>query len=166
MKSFYLLPFALLASAYAPPDYGSFDHIPEKTTHELPDVARLSFLHNNNEHMFRAPQVRSVVYVQTFMTPEHKPLSLLPLLDHETKVTHIILASMHLHDEPGVIKLNDDDFDFPKWDRLWGEVKILQKAGIKVMGLLGGAAKGTYSKLNGTEKEVETLASIWKEERY
>jgi len=79
------------------------------------------------------------MYVQTFKTPHGEPLSLLPLLQHHTKVTHVILASMHLHEEPGEIRLNDDPFDSPTWDTIWEEVKILQRNGIKVMGMLGGA---------------------------
>jgi hypothetical protein len=99
---------------------------------------------------------RLVVYVQTFTTPDKQPLSLLPLLNHETKVTHVILASIHLHEEPGVITLNDDPFDAPIYDTIWEEVKTLQQSGIKVMALLGGEAPGTYTKLNGTDKEVSS----------
>jgi len=97
---------------------------------------------------------RLVMYVQTFKTPRGEPLSLLPLLQYQTKVTHIILASMHLHEEPGEIRLNDDPFDSPTWDTIWEEVKTLQMNGVKVMGLLGGAAAGTFRRLNGTEREV------------
>lgn len=105
---------------------------------------------------------RLVMYVQTFTTPHGEPLSLLPLLHHRTKVTHVILASIHLHEKPGEIRLNDDPFDSSKWGRIWQEVRILQVRGIKVMGLLGGAAGGTYKNLNGTEKEVsfQSLKSI------
>jgi hypothetical protein len=109
---------------------------------------------------YQAPSIphlkepRLVIYVQTFKTPDGKPLSLLPLLENETKVTHVILASMHLHKDPGIIKLNDYSFDSPHYDSIWHDVEILQNHGVKVMGLLGGAAKGTYTNLNGTEKEV------------
>ncbi|TVY34347.1 hypothetical protein LSUB1_G007180 [Lachnellula subtilissima] len=96
---------------------------------------------------------RLVMYVQTFKTPQGEPLSLLPLLQHNTKVTHIILASIHLHDEPGEIRLNDDPFDSPTWDTIWEEVKTLQINGVKVMGLLGGSAAGTFKHLNGTERQ-------------
>jgi hypothetical protein len=97
---------------------------------------------------------RLVIYVQTFKTPQGEPLSLLPLLQHQTKVNHIILTSMLLHEEPGEIRLNYDPFDSPTWDTIWEEVKTLQMNGVKVMGLLGGAAAGTFKHLNGTEKEV------------
>ncbi|CAG8975954.1 hypothetical protein HYALB_00007085, partial [Hymenoscyphus albidus] len=94
---------------------------------------------------------RLVMYVQTFQTPSKEPLSLLPLLEHETKVTHVILASLHLHDVPGEIRLNDHKLSDPHWNQLWLEKTVLQHNGIKVMALLGGAAGGTYKRLNGSE---------------
>ena len=97
---------------------------------------------------------RLVMYVQTFTTPDAQRLSLLPLLDFDTKVTHIILASVHLHQIPGVIRLNNDPFEAPAWDKTWEDVKILQERGVKVMILLGGAAAGTYMRLDGTDEQV------------
>ncbi|KAH8589405.1 glycoside hydrolase superfamily [Bisporella sp. PMI_857] len=100
---------------------------------------------------------RLVMYAQTFLTKDDKPVSLLPLLSHQTLVTHIILASIHLHDYPGVIKLNDEAFDSAIYFTLWEDVRYLQKAGVKVMGLLGGAAGGTYNRLSGSETEFYTF---------
>jgi hypothetical protein len=100
---------------------------------------------------------RLVIYVQTFTTPDKQPLSLLPLIQHETKVTHVILASVHLQKEPGNITLNDDPLEAAKYDVIWKEVKTLQQNGIKVMALLGGAAAGTYARLNGTDEEVRSF---------
>ena len=106
------------------------------------------------EHKRTIP--RLIVYVQTFKTPDGKPLSLLPLLEHQTGITHVILASVHLHEKPGEIRLNDHAFSDPTWDRIWEEVKILQENGVKVMVMLGGAAAGTYKRLNGTDQEVRS----------
>jgi hypothetical protein len=103
---------------------------------------------------------RLVMYVQTFTTPDKQPLSLLPLLEHETKVTHVILASLHLHEEPGTMRLNNDPFDSPVYDVIWDEVRTLQKNGVKVMALLGGAAAGSYKRLNGTDVEVCFVAVL------
>jgi hypothetical protein len=94
------------------------------------------------------------MYVQTFKTPNKEPLSLLPLIEKHTKVTHIILASLHLHDVPGEIRLNDDRLESPVWDDLWHETWLLRQNGVKVMALLGGAAGGTYKRLNGTDAQV------------
>ncbi|KAH8807630.1 glycoside hydrolase family 18 protein [Xylogone sp. PMI_703] len=92
---------------------------------------------------------RLVVYVQTFTDTMGKPLSLLPLLEEKTGVTHVIIGSLHLHEEPGKIMLNNDPLNSPIYDSIWEEVKILQRGGIKVMALLGGAAGGTYQRLKG-----------------
>lgn len=124
----------------------------------LSDIAQFSIL-QEHKNLIHLKEPRLIIYVQTFETPDGKPLSLLPLLENKTKVTHVILASIHLHEKPGIIKLNDDLFDSPHWDSIWHEVETLQNHGIKVMGLLGGAAKGTYVNLNGTEREVSCEAS-------
>jgi hypothetical protein len=105
-------------------------------------------------HSHSTDTSRLVMYVQTFKTPDKQQLSLLPLIEKHTQVTHIILASLHLHDVPGEIRLNDDRLESPIWDDLWHEVWLLRQNGIKVMALLGGAAGGTYKRLNGTDAQV------------
>jgi hypothetical protein len=55
------------------------------------------------------------MYVQTFTAKDNKPLSHLPLLEQHTRVTQNILASVHLHESPGEIRLNDDPFDARKF---------------------------------------------------
>jgi hypothetical protein len=98
------------------------------------------------------------MYVQKFTTKDNKPLSLLPLLEKHTRVTHIILAAVHLHETPGEIRLNDDPFDARKYEEVWKEVKVLQDAGIRALVLLGGAAAGTYMNLNVTDDEVRPFS--------
>jgi hypothetical protein len=125
---------------------------PLGTTPEFEDVRSKNIeIPTSTSERFNA---RLVMYVQTFTTSDGKPISLLPLLEQKTRVTHIILASLHLHEEPGVMRLNNDPFDSPVYDKIWEEVKILQKKGVKVMALLGGAAAGSYMRLNGTDEEV------------
>ncbi|KAI9698188.1 MAG: hypothetical protein M1836_004190 [Candelina mexicana] len=75
-------------------------------------------------------------------------VSLLPLLENRA-VTHIIIAAIHLHDEAGVIKLNDHDYFDPKNKILWEEVFVAQEHGVKVLAMLGGAAGGSFAKLDG-----------------
>lgn len=95
---------------------------------------------------------RVIVYHQTHHGPnDGPPVSLLPLLTHATGVTHVIIAAMHLNDPPGNITLNDTSPDHEKFQTLWGEVAWLQASGIKVLGLLGGAAKGSYERLDGDD---------------
>jgi len=146
----FLLPFFALLSlarAIAPP-------AELNASHPVPDIARHHF---HVQSLFKSLDIpRLVMYVQTFIKKDGSPLSLLPLLENHTRVTHIILASAHLHETPGEIRLNDDPFDARKYDEMWKEVKTLQEAGIKVSILLGGAAAGTYKNLNGTEDEFYT----------
>jgi hypothetical protein len=100
---------------------------------------------------------RLVIYVQTFTNTAGRPLSLLPLLEHDTKVTHVILGSIHLHEQPGVIMLNNEPLDSGIYDEIWKEVRILQDHNIKVLALLGGAAPGTYARLSGNDTQVSCL---------
>ncbi|KAL1644963.1 hypothetical protein SLS58_004034 [Diplodia intermedia] len=104
------------------------------------------------------PLPRFVLYAQTHHKPgpqPQEPVSLLPLITHNTGVTHVIVAAIHLNEGPGNITLNDDAPDAAKFDTLWGEVAWLQGAGVKVMGMLGGAAKGSYWRLQGSAEEFE-----------
>ena len=57
--------------------------------------------------------------------------------------------------------LNNDPLDSPIYDKIWEEVRTLQDNGVKVLGLLGGAAAGTYIKLNGTEDKVGQILTVW-----
>jgi len=61
--------------------------------------------------------------------------------------------------------LNDHRPDDKRYDQLWGEVNWLQGSGVKVLGMLGGAAKGSFEKLSGDEESVRHhtphLVSYW-----
>lgn len=97
---------------------------------------------------------RLVAYIQTFHDTSGNPLSLLPLLNEDTKVSHVFLSSLHINQNPGDIRLNDDSPDDSKWDQMWSEVKQLQQGGIKVLMMLGGAAQGSYQRLSGDDASV------------
>ncbi|KAF2847510.1 glycoside hydrolase family 18 protein [Plenodomus tracheiphilus IPT5] len=98
---------------------------------------------------------RLVVYHQTFHDPDGTYHSLLPLLTNNTGITHVIIAAIHLNDGPGNITLNDHKPDDKRYDQLWGEVNWLQGSGVKVLGMLGGAAKGSFEKLSGDDASFE-----------
>ncbi|THZ04069.1 family 18 chitinase glycoside hydrolase [Aureobasidium pullulans] len=91
---------------------------------------------------------RIIVYHQTIHR-DGKYVSLLPLITNQTGVTHVIVAAIHLNEGPGNITLNDDPPDAGKYETLWGEVAWLQASGVKVLGMLGGAAKGSFERLDG-----------------
>ncbi|KAI4183964.1 MAG: hypothetical protein LQ346_006211, partial [Caloplaca aetnensis] len=97
---------------------------------------------------------RVVLYHQTHYH-QNAYVSVLPLLTEPTSiigVTHLILAALHLNAEPGDITLNDDPPSHPKHAPLWSEARILQAAGIPVLAMLGGAAKGTFVRLDGDDE--------------
>jgi hypothetical protein len=95
---------------------------------------------------YAAPRLLN--YVQTFHDVHGQPLSLLPLLN--TSITHINLAALHINADPNAITLNDLSPNDASWDEIWSEVKQLQRSGIKVLVMLGGAAVGSYERLCGT----------------
>ncbi|KAL8947313.1 MAG: hypothetical protein Q9222_006390 [Ikaeria aurantiellina] len=97
---------------------------------------------------------RVVCYHQTHFNREGEYVSLLPLLTEATDVvgiTHLIIAATHLNEGPGNITLNDDPPNSSKNDPLWEEVRILQGVGIKVLGMVGGAAQGSFQRLDGSD---------------
>jgi hypothetical protein len=100
---------------------------------------------------------RLVLYQQTHHTPSGDPISLLPLLTKNTGLTHLYIAAFHLNDRPGHITLNDDAPSHPKHTQLWSEVRWLQGAGVRVMAMLGGAAPGTFSRLDGDDETVRLV---------
>ncbi|KAK8244994.1 glycoside hydrolase superfamily [Phyllosticta capitalensis] len=119
---------------------------------------------SSTQHRLATPSVdghtpRLVLYAQTHHTRSGEPISLLPLLTNHTGVTHVIIAAIHLNEGPGNITLNDDPPSATKFNQLWDEVRQLKAAGVKVMGMLGGAAKGSYWRLQGNEEEFEAYYS-------
>ncbi|KAK1539003.1 chitinase [Colletotrichum costaricense] len=102
------------------------------------------------------PLPRVITYYQTHHTPDGKPISILPLLTQGgISVTHVILAAIHINDDPHGLTLNDHTPDNPRFLTLWAELRVLQASGVKVLGMLGGAAKGSYERLDGDEEKFE-----------
>jgi hypothetical protein len=104
---------------------------------------------------------RLVLYQQTHHEKSGEAVSLLPLLTNKTGVTHVYIAALHVHppDAEHPIHLNDHAPQDSRFDQMWSEVKQLQDAGIVVMGMLGGAAPGTYVRLSASEDIVPNSRS-------
>ncbi|KAH8702219.1 putative class III chitinase [Talaromyces proteolyticus] len=100
-------------------------------------------------------QRRIVLYHQTIVPRERGYVPISPLIDNHTGTTHVILAAFHINGRPGDITLNDDPPDSPIYNALWEEVPRIQRAGVKVMGMLGGAAMGSFQRLDGLQLEFE-----------
>ncbi|KAJ2276868.1 hypothetical protein GGH19_002803 [Coemansia sp. RSA 1807] len=98
---------------------------------------------------------RLVVYYQTHHDKSDKPISILPLLQPGISVSHVILAAIHINEDPNAITLNDHAPDHQRNSTLWSELSTLQACEVKVMGMLGGAAKGSYARLDGSDKQFE-----------
>lgn len=95
---------------------------------------------------------RVVTYHQTHHTRDGAPISILPILTQPgISVTHVIVAAIHINDDPASLTLNDHPPSHPRFATLWAEVRALQAAGVKVMGMLGGAARGSYARLDGAD---------------
>nr|AIU39613.1 chitinase [Orbilia oligospora] len=107
-------------------------------------------------------QSRIVRYHQTHYH-NGKFVSILPLLAPECGVTHIIIAAIHLNALPADVTLNDDPYNAPKHEPLWQECKQLQASGVKILGMLGGAAKGSYTRLDGPTDRFEAFYGPLKE---
>jgi hypothetical protein len=88
---------------------------------------------------------RLIVYHQTHHDRSGEPISALPLIG--SGATHVYIAAIHLNDAPEDITLNDHHPDHERNKQLWKEVEQLQNAGVKCLGMLGGAAKGSYARL-------------------
>ncbi|KAF2123550.1 glycoside hydrolase family 18 protein, partial [Dothidotthia symphoricarpi CBS 119687] len=103
---------------------------------------------------------RLIVYHQTYHDSAGNYHSLLPLLTSNTGITHVIIAAIHVNEGAGNITLNDHGPDDKRYDQLWGEVAWLQGSGVKVLGMLGGAAKGSFERLSGDEASVPYYAPL------
>lgn len=104
---------------------------------------------------------RIATYYQTQDLKDGAHVSLLPLLG--SAITHVYVAAIHINDPPGNITLNDDPPDSPKYAKCWKEVAALQGSGIKVLGMLGGAAHGSFKRLDGDDEKFESYYACLKD---
>ena len=111
------------------------------------DVADIVTLDDGHAHLENDEELRIICYHQTHHLPNRNFVSLLPLITKVTGVTHVIIAAIHLNG-PANIHLNNDPPSDPKYADLWTEIYTLQSAGIKVLGMLGGAAAGSFMHLD------------------
>ena len=97
---------------------------------------------------------RLVIYWQT-QFHQGQFVSVLPLLTNNTGVTHLVVAAIHIQRTVGEINLNNDPYDSDKNTRIWAETRAMQRGGIKVLGMLGGAARGSFTWLDGPRARFE-----------
>ncbi|KAL6882287.1 endo-N-acetyl-beta-D-glucosaminidase precursor [Trichoderma longibrachiatum] len=88
---------------------------------------------------------RLIVYFQTTHDSSNRPISMLPLITEKgIALTHLIVCSFHIN-QGGVVHLNDFPPDDPHFYTLWNETLAMKQAGVKVMGMVGGAAPGSFN---------------------
>ncbi|KAI0490562.1 glycoside hydrolase family 18 protein [Xylaria cf. heliscus] len=99
---------------------------------------------------------RLILYYQTTHTPDGTPISILPLITQPgIAVTHLIVAAIHLNEDPDALTLNDHPPSDPRFATTWAELRVAQASGITVLGMLGGAAKGSYARLDRDQGTFE-----------
>ncbi|KAL0467119.1 glycoside hydrolase superfamily [Neurospora intermedia] len=110
---------------------------------------------------------RLITYYQTHHTPSGDPISVLPFLQKPgINLTHLILAAIHINSDPEGITLNDHPPSHERFTTLWAELRILQASGIKVLGMLGGAAKGSFARLDVPDPDSPDKTALERFERY
>ncbi|PWY79584.1 alkaline phosphatase [Aspergillus heteromorphus CBS 117.55] len=105
--------------------------------------------------VFPNPERRRVILYHQTICPDGQYVSMLPLLENKTGVTHIILAAFHLNADPQHITLNNDPPQHEMYNTLWAEVPRMKQAGVRIMGMLGGAAQGSFRSLDGDQEKFE-----------
>ncbi|KAK3191821.1 hypothetical protein K4F52_002247 [Lecanicillium sp. MT-2017a] len=112
-------------------------------------------------HDVRAAPVdlpRLIVYFQTTHDSRTgRPISMLPLINEKgIALTHLIVCSLHINRD-SVVHLNDYPPSDPRFYTLWNETVSMKNAGVKVMGMVGGAAAGSFDSttLDGDEDTFE-----------
>ena len=93
-----------------------------------------------------AAPARVVVYYQTHHV-DGTLVSPMELVRRSPSLTAIIVGAIHVNAEPGDITLNDDPADHPANDSMWAELAAVQEQGVAVIGMLGGAAMGSFERL-------------------
>ncbi|MFC0626917.1 discoidin domain-containing protein [Kribbella deserti] len=92
-----------------------------------------------------ADSKRVVVYYQTqylnnvYVSPK-------PMTDNNTGVTDVLVGAIHLNSD-GSTHLNDHPPGDPRYNQMWTDLKAMQAKGVHVLGMVGGAAQGTFQRL-------------------
>ncbi|KAK6954154.1 hypothetical protein Daesc_004116 [Daldinia eschscholtzii] len=99
---------------------------------------------------------RLVMYYQTIHDSNGNHISILPLITQpDISITHLIVAAIHINEDPNGLTLNDHPPSDPRFITMWAEMRIAQASDIKVLGMLGGAAKGSYTRLDQDQETFE-----------
>lgn len=88
---------------------------------------------------------RLIVYFQTTHDSSGQPISMLPLVQEKNiALTHLIVCSLHIN-ENSEVHLNDYPPSDARFQTLWNETAVLKRSGVRIMGMVGGAASGSFT---------------------
>ncbi len=100
---------------------------------------------------------RLVIYFQTTHDSKNQPISMLPLVKKQgIALTHLVVCSFHINADSEV-HLNDYPPQDAHFYTLWNETAVLQSAGVKVMGMVGGAAPGSFDVATLDSRDTDTF---------
>jgi hypothetical protein len=106
-----------------------------------------------------------VLYYQTTHDPFGRPISVLPLVtEKHIALTHLIVCSFHIN-YGGIVHLNDHPPQSPLFYTLWNETRVMQAAGVKVMGMVGGATPGAFTRSTLDSADVQTFDGYYSQLR-
>lgn len=89
---------------------------------------------------------RVVIYYQTQYS-NGSYVSPLGLTDHATGATDLLIGAFHLNGD-GSVHLNDDPPGDPKFTQMWADVAAMRTKGVHALGMVGGAAQGSFQRLD------------------
>ncbi|KAI2470826.1 glycoside hydrolase family 18 protein [Annulohypoxylon bovei var. microspora] len=102
------------------------------------------------------PAPRIILYYQTTHDPKGNLISTLPLLiQPDISLTHLIVAAIHINEDPDGLTLNDHPPSDQRYTTMWAELRVAQACNTKVLGMLGGAAKGSFTRLDQDQATFE-----------
>ncbi|WP_243788471.1 glycosyl hydrolase family 18 protein [Saccharopolyspora gloriosae] len=88
----------------------------------------------------------AAVYYQTQYDGD-RYVSPLELTANGAPVTDVLVGAVHLN-SPTELHLNDDPPDAAKYEQMWTDLRALQDNGVQVLGMVGGAAHGSFQRLD------------------
>ncbi len=94
------------------------------------------------------PPHRVVAYYQTqYVTGADGSQQFVSPLPLQGIATDIDVAALHLNSD-GSVHLNDDPPSAPKFQQMWAQLATLQRSGVRVEVMLGGAGVGSFANLH------------------
>jgi chitinase len=93
---------------------------------------------------------RVILYYQTQYNGSTY-VSPLGLTRNNTGITQVIVGAVHLNQIGGPfapVHLNDNPPSDPRFKQMWADLKTMQGQGVKVLAMVGGAAPGSFTRLD------------------